>query len=74
MINYKNILITGASSGLGKAIALNYSNKDITLYLLGRNEERLFEVKKECENKGATVYTKIIDVSDKCSKRKNLRI
>lgn len=65
MINYKNILITGASSGLGKAIALNYSNKNTTLYLLGRNEERLFEVKKECENKGATVYTKIIDVRNR---------
>lgn len=61
----QKILITGATSGLGKALALEYAAKNITLFLTGRNEERLNEVARECENKGAKVFSKIIDVKNK---------
>jgi len=38
---FRNIVITGASSGLGEVLALHYSNPDVTLGLTGRNPERL---------------------------------
>lgn len=60
----KNIVITGASSGLGKALALHYAARGITLHLGGRNEARLAEVKAACEQKGAAVHTKAVDVTD----------
>lgn len=60
----RNILISGASSGLGKALALAYAHGGVHLYLTGRNQKRLVEVKKMCEHKGASVDEKCIDVTD----------
>jgi short-subunit dehydrogenase len=65
MKNPQKILITGATSGLGKALALEYANKNITLFLTGRNEARLNEIVKICEQKGSKVVGKIVDVKDK---------
>lgn len=60
----KNILITGASSGLGAALALEYADSGTTLHLQGRNAVRLDNIAQQCRAKGATVFTKIIDVTD----------
>jgi len=60
----KSILITGASSGIGRGLAILYSGPDIRLVLTGRNKERLEEVAYRCQAKGATVSTRVIDVSD----------
>lgn len=60
-----HILITGASSGIGEALALHYAMETITLSLCGRNEKRLDIVAEECRSLGATVTTKVIDVADK---------
>lgn len=60
----KNILISGASSGLGKALAISYAAGGVHLYLMGRNHKRLVEVKRMCEHKGAIVDEKCIDVVD----------
>lgn len=63
MKNPKNILITGASSGIGKALAIKYAtHSDVNLFLSGRNLERLEEVKKICQSLKANVFCKIIDV------------
>jgi len=59
------ILITGANSGIGKALAEEYAKPGKTLLLVGRNQERLNEVKGNCEKKGATVVTQSIDVTEK---------
>ena len=43
-------LITGASSGIGKEIALYLSQIGYDLYLVGRNEDALKEVSSMCNN------------------------
>lgn len=43
-LNGKNILVTGASSGIGKAIALECSRMGAKIFITGRNPERLNEV------------------------------
>ncbi len=59
-----SIFITGASSGLGKALAEVYASSDVCLFLCGRNKERLFETAANCKEKGAEVYTYLFDVTD----------
>lgn len=39
----KTILVTGASSGIGREIAITLSRKGAAVVITGRNEERLFE-------------------------------
>lgn len=57
------ILITGASSGLGAELAMAYSSPEHVLFLCGRNKERLEAVAQSCRSRGATVFTKIMDVT-----------
>ena len=64
--NIKNILITGASSGIGEALALYYAKLPQTvLFICGRNKERLNSVAKQCRQLGAEVHTSVLDVTDK---------
>ncbi|MFM9890606.1 MAG: SDR family NAD(P)-dependent oxidoreductase [Rickettsiales bacterium] len=59
-----NILITGASSGIGAALAVEYAAAGVTLYILGRDSERLRLVANACRAKGAEVRSATIDVTD----------
>lgn len=56
------VVITGASSGIGKALALRYARSGATLGLLGRSHKRLAEVADECRGFGAIAHTAAIDV------------
>jgi short-subunit dehydrogenase len=51
-MNFKNktIWITGASSGIGKALAIAFSNYDANLILSARSEKKLFDVKEACKH------------------------
>lgn len=60
--NPQKILITGASSGIGRELALAYAKPGIDLALTGRNEARLNEVVNQCEGKGAKVHAAVLDV------------
>jgi len=57
-----SILITGASSGLGEALALEYAAPGVNLALCGRNEDRLQAVAEHCRTLGAKVNATVIDV------------
>eukprot|EP01113_Clastostelium_recurvatum_P000918 TRINITY_DN10399_c0_g1_i2.p1 TRINITY_DN10399_c0_g1~~TRINITY_DN10399_c0_g1_i2.p1 ORF type:complete len:368 (-),score=86.78 TRINITY_DN10399_c0_g1_i2:4-1080(-) len=61
----RSILITGASSGIGAAMAEAYAGKGIMLALTGRNAARLNAVAQKCRSKGAQVETTTIDVTQK---------
>jgi short-subunit dehydrogenase len=61
---FKSILITGASSGLGGALARAYARPGVTLGLIGRTQEKLDKVAEACRTSGAEVRAATIDVAD----------
>lgn len=61
----KRLWITGASSGIGRALALHYAQDGVFLALTARNVERLRDVARICEEKGARVEVAALDVTSK---------
>ena len=63
--NKEWVIITGASSGIGKALALEFAGKKFNVFLTGRDRGELKKVAAECKNK-FHVDTKIFkaDLSD----------
>ena len=58
----KNILITGASSGIGKQCAIECSKEGANIILIGRNTERLKQTMDEMEGKTHLFYS--LDITD----------
>jgi short-subunit dehydrogenase len=59
----KTVVITGASSGIGEALALHYAQRGARLGLIGRNRTRLHDVAARCRAVGASrVEAGVIDV------------
>lgn len=58
------IIITGASAGIGKALALALAPQSPKLVLVARDRARLEEVAEACENLGATTLVVPTDVTD----------
>lgn len=59
------ILITGASSGIGAALACAYAIEGISLFLGGRDRQRLETVTHQCRERGAAVFARCLDVTDR---------
>jgi short-subunit dehydrogenase len=62
----KNILITGASSGLGKGMAKEFAKQGCNLALCARRFELLEQLKAELEqvNSNITISIKVLDVNN----------
>ncbi len=65
MPEQRSILITGASSGIGRALALAYAAPRTELALIGRSAERLRDVAAAAKARGAGVVTVQLDVRDR---------
>lgn len=63
------VLITGASSGIGRALALHYACEGTVVGLLGRDAARLQAVARECAAKGTRAEQAAIDVRDRAAMR-----
>lgn len=61
------IVITGASSGIGQALAELYARPGVLLALTGRDAIRLEAVAAACRQRGATVEAETVPVTDQAA-------
>jgi short-subunit dehydrogenase len=61
----RNILITGASSGVGSALARLYAGPGVFLALTGRDAARLDATAAACRARGAAVETTTLDIAER---------
>lgn len=59
-----NVVITGASSGIGAALARLYARQHARLLLIGRDEARLAAIAAACAGEAALVETARVDVRE----------
>jgi short-subunit dehydrogenase len=65
VVRLRTIALTGASSGIGAALAAELSGPGVRLALAGREAARLEEVAAMCRGRGAVVETALVDVRDR---------
>jgi NAD(P)-dependent dehydrogenase (short-subunit alcohol dehydrogenase family) len=63
-VNGKTVIITGASSGIGRAAALKIARAGGIPLLVARSADKLEETKREIEALGGTAYVYTADLSD----------
>jgi NAD(P)-dependent dehydrogenase (short-subunit alcohol dehydrogenase family) len=63
-VNGKTVLITGASSGIGKAAAFKIAKAGGIPLLVARSTDKLEETKQQIEDMGGTAYAYSADISD----------
>jgi short-subunit dehydrogenase len=69
----KTVVITGASSGIGEALALRYASAGGVLGVTGRDRGRLERVAERCRVAGCEVDHALIDVCDRAALAEWLR-
>jgi len=63
-IRDKKALVTGAASGIGRAVALALAREGADLYLIDINNDKLAATADEARQLGASVETRLCDLSD----------
>lgn len=63
-MGYQNALITGASSGLGRGLAVWFAKKGTTVYAAARRTAQLEELKAECKDFSGKIVPMELDVSN----------
>lgn len=64
-MTFTRVLLTGASSGIGRALALALAAPGVTLHLGGRDTARLEEVAALCRSRGAVALPHAASVTDR---------
>lgn len=64
-LNEQVVIITGASSGIGRATAKKLASEGANVVLAARREERLIELKDEIEKEGGKAVYKVTDVTSR---------
>jgi short-subunit dehydrogenase len=62
--NPRHVALTGASGGLGRALALEYSRPGAVLSLCGRNRTELSRTAQEVRDRGAVAFETVFDNRD----------
>ena len=60
----KNAIVTGASRGIGKSIALKLAEAGVNVAICARGEAALRAAEEEMAEKGVRVYAQPCDVGD----------
>lgn len=59
----KSVVVTGASSGMGRTIALQFAAEGATVIAVARRKERLEELEKEAEGLAGKILSYVGDIS-----------
>jgi len=68
----RRALVTGASSGIGRALALELARHGVDLVLLARREDRLAEVAQQISRLGRRAVCIVGDVTDRAVRQRAL--
>ena len=64
LLNKKTALVTGAGSGLGRAISEKLASEGCILFLVGRNQRHLEETCQTIQNSGGSAFCFSVDLTD----------